>query len=170
VIASFFVNSGFIAYGQTIYREHQLKAIFIYNFAKFVTWPDDAFADSQSPLIIGVLGEGPLVKALKSVEGKTAQNRKIVVMQFNTEKDIDICHVLYISSSQKDRINQLFNNGFSRRAILTVGSMKQFTQLGGVINFVKKKNKIKFEVSRKSAERVDLTISSQLLKLAIVTD
>ena len=135
MIILFFANSGSLVHGQVVYREHRLKAAFLYNFAKFVTWPDDTFENSQSPIIIGVLGEGPLVEALKSIEGKTAQDRKIVVKNFNAEKDIDICHILYFSSSQNNRLNQLLNNGLSGRDILTVGSMNQFTQIGGVINF-----------------------------------
>lgn len=151
-------------------REYKIKAAFLYNFAKFVTWPEDTFADSQSPLIIGVLGEDPFGEALKSIEGKIAQDRKVVVKKFNTEKDIDICHILFISSSEKDRLNQLFNNGLSGKKVLTVGNMAQFTQSGGVINFVFRNNKMKFEISRKSAERAGLTLSSRLLKLAIVPD
>jgi len=151
-------------------REYEIKAAFLYNFAKFVTWPDNAFADGQSPIIIGVLGEDPFGEALNSVEGKMAQDRKIVVKKFKTEKDIDICHVLFISSAEKNRLNQLFNNGISGRSILTVGNISQFTQSGGVINFIIRNNKTKFEISRKSAERAHLQLSSQLLKLAIITD
>jgi len=151
-------------------REYEIKAAFIYNFAKFVTWPEDTFADNQSPLIIGVLGEDPFGEALKSIEGKIVQDRKIIIKHFNTEKDIDICHVLFISSSEKDHLQQLFDNEISGKKILTVGNMAQFTQSGGVINFVIQKNKTKFEISRKSAERAHLTLSSKLLNLAIITD
>jgi len=169
-IILFFANSGPEVHGQTVYREYKLKAVFLYNFAKFVTWPDSAFENDQSPLVIGVLGEGPLNEALKFIEGKSAQNRTVIIKKFNTENDIDNCHILYLSSSQNVRMNQLLKNGLSKRDILTVGSMKQFTQIGGVINFVSEKNKLKFEISRKSAERAHLTLSSQLLTLAIVTD
>jgi len=170
MILLFFVNSGSLVHGQTVYRENKLKAVFLYNFAKFVTWPDNAFENSQSPIVIGVLGEGPLVEALKSVEGKTAQDRRVDVKKFNTEEDIDICHILYISSSQNARLDQVLSSGFLERNILTVGSTKQFTKSGVVINFFKEKNKLKFEISRKSAERAHLTLSSKLLSLAIITD
>jgi len=151
-------------------REYEIKAAFLYNFAKFVTWPENTFADNQSPLVIGVLGKDPFGEALKSIEGKIVKDRKIIVKHFNTENDIDICHVLFISSSEKDRLDQLLNNSLSKKKILTVGNMAQFTQSGGVINFVIRKNKTKFEISRKSAERAHLTLSSKLLNLAIVTD
>ena len=156
--------------GSAAAREYEIKAAFLYNFAKFVTWPENTFSDQQSPLIIGILGEDPFEGALKSIEGKMVKGRKIIIKQFNTEKDIDICHVLFISSSEKDRLHQLFNNGLSGKKILTVGNMAQFTQSGGVINFVIRKNKTKFEISRKSVEHAGLTLSSQLLKLAIVSN
>jgi len=150
-------------------RVYGVKAAFLYNFAKFVTWPNDAFVNKQSPLIIGVLGEDPFGEALKSIEGKVAQDRKIIVKQFKAENDIKICHILFISESEEGHLDRLFTS-LSGKKILTVGNMAQFTQSGGVINFVIRKNKMKFEISRKSAERAQLILSSQLLKLAIIID
>jgi len=151
-------------------REYEIKAAFLYNFAKFVTWPDEAFADVQSPFVIGVLGQDPFDETLKSIEGKVAQDRKIIIKRFNSEKDIDICHILFISSSEKNRLNQIFNNGLSGKNILTIGDMTQFTQSGGIINFILQNNMIRFEISQKSVQRTGLSLSSQLLKLAIVKD
>jgi len=161
------VVMGMNAHAQGI-QEYEIKAAFLYNFAKFVTWPEDTFGDQQSPLIIGVLGENPFGGALKSVEEKTVQGRQIIVKHFNTEKDIEHCHILYIGSSEKDRMVQLLSGDLSKKEILTVGSMAQFTQSGGVINFVIQGNKTKFEINRESANRAGLKISSKLLKLAIL--
>ena len=54
-------------FSQNVSRENQLKAAFLYNFSQFVTWPDDAFSNSSSPIAIGVLGENPFGPVLNDL-------------------------------------------------------------------------------------------------------
>ena len=148
-------------------REYQIKAAFLYNFVKFVDWPGEAFGDASVPITIGVLGEDPFGVALQSIQGKMVRGRRLVVKRFEDVQDLEPSHVLFISSSEKERVTQILEK-VRGSSVLTVGEMTRFAELGGIINFIIRKNEIRFEINVGAAERAGLRISSQLLKLANV--
>ena len=80
---------------------------------------------------------------------------------------MEACHILFISSSEEERLAKIIET-LKDSSILTVGEVKQFAQRGGIINFIVKENKIRFEINVDAAERAKLKISSKLLKLAII--
>ena len=80
-------------------------------------------------------------------------------------QDLEPSHILFISSSEKARLPQILVN-LKGASVLTVGEMVQFAQGGGIINFTRRKNKIRLEINLDAAKRAGLKISSQLLKLA----
>jgi hypothetical protein len=145
--------------------EYEVKAAFIYNFAKFVEWPEGAFSSGNAAINLCVTDEGPSMKAFESVRGKTVKGREIVVGQCDEIQDIAACHILFVSSSGKKRPGQVLEAVKGRR-ILTVGDEKGFARLGGIINFITVDNKISFEINPDAAKRAGLEISSKLLKLA----
>ena len=148
-------------------REYRIKAAFLFNFIKFIEWPAEAFPDPSSPITLAVLGEDPFGAALDSIDGKTLKGRRLVVKRYARVRDLNFPHVLFISSSENmhlPQIVEILNNS----TVLTVGEEGQFTHLGGIINFVIRKNKIRFEINMDAAERAGLTISSKLLRLATV--
>jgi hypothetical protein len=150
--------------------EYEVKAAFLYHFAKFVEWPSGAFPDSSTPITLCVMDGDPFGKAIESIRGKTVKGRAIVVRQCKEIRDIATCQILFIHSMEKKRLIQVLDStmGYS---ILTVGEGGSFAQLGGIINFVIVENKISFQVNVDAAKRAGLEISSKLLKLAeIVKD
>ncbi|MCZ6872572.1 MAG: YfiR family protein [bacterium] len=148
-------------------REYKLKAAFLYNFVKFVKWPTAAFADTNTPIVIGVLGEDPFGVALEAIENKTIGGRQLVIKRYKGLQDLEPSHILFISSSERARLPQILVN-LKGASVLTVGEMVQFAQSGGIINFTRRKNKIRLEINLDAAKRAGLKISSQLLKLAKV--
>lgn len=149
--------------------EYQVKAAFLYNFAKFIEWPDAAFDDTTSPFIIGVLGEDPFGITLEqAVSGKTIRGRKLVIRRFIRGQLVN-AHILFISSSEEKNLGQILEN-MRGSNILTVGNMERFARGGGAINFVMKGNKVRFEINIAAAERVGLKINSRLLRLAKIVD
>ncbi|GLI38939.1 DUF4154 domain-containing protein [Geobacter hydrogenophilus] len=150
--------------------EYQVKLAFLLNFARFVEWPKDAFADANSPIILGILGDDPFGTSLASIKGKTIHGRKLLINKFKDVDDIRDCHILFVSSSEKNHLSRIMP--FLRQAkILTVGDMRKFAQKGGVINFVVENDKVGFEINVDAGKRAGLQISSKLLSLArIVRD
>ena len=146
-------------------REYRLKAAFLYNFAKFVEWPAKAFSDENSTFVMGILGEDPLGPALQLIRDKTVKGRSLTIRRFEGLQDLGNCHILFIPSSNKKRLRRTLKS-LEGSSVLTIGEMEDFTQMGGIINFVIRKNKLRFEINLDAGKRAGLEISSQLLNLA----
>lgn len=151
-------------------REYVIKAAFLYNFAKFVDWPAEAFPNDRTPLTLCILGKDPFGVALESIKGKTVRGRRQVVQHLARIEDLEQCHILFISASEEKHLSQILST-IKGRHILTVSDMKRFARRGGIINLVTVKSKIRFEINMDTTDLVGLKISSKLLKLAkIVRD
>lgn len=145
--------------------EYQVKAAFIFNFAKFVEWPAGAFADAKSPLCIGVLGENPFGANLeRTVQDKMLNNRAIVIKECKTLEDARKCHLLFISASEKKPLQEILE-GLAGAHILTVGEAENFLKGGGMINFFREGNRFRFEINDGAAKKAGLKIDSKLLGL-----
>lgn len=146
--------------------EYQVKSAFLYNFAQFVEWPAQSFPDASSPLVIGVLGEDQFVEAIDQIsKGKTVGGRRLVTKLLNSDGNLDTCHILFISSTEKRRIGSVLDR-LKDSSILIVGETNGFVQSGGVIGFLVQDNKVGFDINAGAAKRKHLKISSQLLRLA----
>ena len=145
---------------------HQVQAAFLFNFAKFVTWPDDAFERSGSALIIGVLGEDPFGAVLEeTVRDKTVMGKKLTVKRFVRVQDAVNSHILFLSSSEESHLPQILK-WLERATVLTVSDMEEFAERGGMVAFTVEDQKVRFNVNVGAVERVGLKMGSQLLKLA----
>ncbi len=149
--------------------EYLIKAGFIYNFAKLVEWPTTSFAQPDSPIVIGILGEDPFGATLdKIVADKKINGRGIAVKRVKWGrdfKDLKDCNILFVSSSEKEHIESVID-AMKGLPILTIGDAPGFAKRGGIMNFVLEENKVRFEVNVEAAKHADLTISSRLLTLA----
>lgn len=143
--------------------EYQIKAAFLYQFIKFVEWPPQALRDST--ITIGVLGESPISGALADIEGQEVKGRTVVVKRFKGPADLEFTHILFLSSEAAGRLKEI-GNRLASSGTLVVSDVEGFARNGGMINFIKIDNKIRFEINIEAAERAHLKISSQLLKLA----
>jgi hypothetical protein len=148
-------------------REYEIKAAYLYNFINYIEWPENALPSTGGTITIGIVGENPFAGALQSLAGKQVKGRSLAVKQITDPKDIDQCQIVFISSSEKDRVAQLLDQLKDSR-ILTVSEIDGFAQRGGIINFISERNKVRFEINPDAARRLGLTISSELLKLAKV--
>jgi hypothetical protein len=148
--------------------EYQIKAAFLYNFAKFVEWPPNGFRDGSAPLRICVLGHDPFGEALRNItHEKTVNGRKLEVDTVADLQNARSCHILFIAASEKAQLKHIFESLEGSDALL-VGDVKDFIEQGGMINFVLENDRVQFEVSRKAAEKAGLKISSKLLAVAKV--
>ena len=150
---------------EPIVDEYQVKAAFLFNFAKFVEWPNEAFSDPNAPLVITVFGEDPFNGSLEAVKGKLVNNRKLTIRRVKDIQEIGKSNVLFVSPSARKELGRILE-ALQGQNVLTVGEDGAFTQCGGIINFVKEDNRVRFEVNVTAAERAGLKISSRLLALA----
>ena len=147
--------------------EYQVKAGFLYSFAKFVQWPDDAFHDAGEPFVVGVLGTDPFGPVLEQVlEGKTALNRPVVIKRFSRVEEVQ-AQILFVGSSAVADLPRILQ-ALRGRAILIAGESEGFAQSGGMVGFKVQEHRVRFEINLRRAEEGRLKISSQLLKLAII--
>jgi hypothetical protein len=148
--------------------EYEVKAAFLYNFIKYTEWPQKAFPSPDTPLTIGVVGEDPFRNLLdRAVEGKTFNGRKLIVKRFETPQNLKTCHLVFIGSSERGRLDQLLAD-LKGASVLTVSETEKFAERGGVINFTMLGEKVRFEINIKAAESAGLKISSKLLSVATV--
>ena len=149
--------------------EYLIKAGFIYNFAKLVEWPATAFAQPDSPIVIGILGDDPFGATLdRIVADKKINGRGFAVKRLKWGRDLKElkdCNILFVSSSEREHLDSLVD-ATKWLPILTIGDAPGFARRGGIINFTLEDNKVRFEVNVEAAKHADLTISSRLLTLA----
>lgn len=167
-------------------REYKIKAAFVYNFIKFIDWPEEETPDKDEPITIGVVGSKIFVRAFDPVKNKQVKGRRLAIKQFEewdklkeSQKKNDSawkekleaikkCRVLFICSCESGtkEIPVEIIKALKGSGILLVGEVPGFLEKGGVINFVTENKKVRFEVNSTSAKRNKLKIRSQLLKLA----
>ena len=148
------------------FREYQIKAVFLYNFAQFVEWPPAVFPDDQTPLIIGVLGEDPFGRELdQAVQGERIGARPLQVRRYPRIEDVDSCQILFISRSETSRLDRIFR-ALQGKSVLTVGEADEFSRRGGMIRLITERNRVRMRINREAAQRARLSLSSKLLRPA----
>jgi hypothetical protein len=148
--------------------EYQIKAAYLYNFLKFVEWPEDAFPDPLAPIVIGISGDDPFGNSLPQVViGKTVQGRDLVIHKYHTGEDMRGAHILFISPSEKKRLPQILSS-LRGSSVLTVADAEGFLEAGGMIQFVSENDRVRFAINVDATSRAKLKMSSKLLSLARV--
>ena len=143
--------------------EYKVKAVFVLNAARFVTWPAGAFSSADSPVVIGVLGENPFGSLLAEVvAGETVKGRQIVVRRVATG---EACHILFVSRSEQDRLPRVLDSA-ARSGALTISEIEGFAHSGGMVGLVVQNENVRFEVNPAAAARAKINLDARLLRLA----
>jgi hypothetical protein len=146
--------------------ESQVKAAYLFNFGKFVRWQADKSATPDS-FEICVFGKDPFGNVLDAtVSGESIGGKKITITKPANIQETSTCSVLFISSSEDSRLAPILAAA-QRSSVLTVSDIPHFVEHGGIIGLVAQQNKIRFEVNRLAAQQSQLSLSSELLKVAI---
>ncbi|GBO86255.1 YfiR family protein [Marinobacter salsuginis] len=148
----------------SIRSENEVKAAFLYNFTRFITWSHTV--DGAKALEICVLGNDPFGDLLNAIRGRKSQGRELKLRYSDDPSELSECDVLYISESQSRSLPSLFDLA-REEGILTVSDLPDFARKGGMIGYVKQGNVIRFEINLKAASSAGLTINSRLLELAV---
>ena len=162
-----------IAYAETqsSLDEYQVKAMFLYNFLRFVECSAWEETDTTKPIIIGILGDNPFGDSLTLIADKEVEGRMLVIKHIDTIEEIahkdelKKFQVLFICSSEGKNLKKIFEH-IQNHSILTVSDTQDFVENGGMINFVADRNRIRFEINETLAKEQNFHINSKLLKLA----
>lgn len=141
--------------------EHRVKTAFIYNFARFTSWP----AHDSSVFKLCVLGNDPLGESLEILSGKSVHEETVTIVRLDHPSAHDGCELVYIGPSYSDKLGDVVAL-LQGQAILTVSDIDAFIDHGGIIGFRIIDNRIRFEINAMAATRAGLSISSRLLSLA----
>ena len=150
--------------------EYEVKAAFLYNFAKFVRWPEDTAPAPR--FVVAVLGQDPFGSVLdRTFAGKTVLDRPVEVRRVGSAAEAAGAHLVYVAASEQDRLPEIVR-ALSSTPVLTVGEGAGFADGGGMIAFRLRDDVIRFDVNLAQAERSRLKMSSQLVRLAqrVITD
>lgn len=161
------LSIGPYAYAQRAASEYEVKAAYLYNFGKFVVWPDKSVTKQDEHFEICVLGDDPFGMALDTaVTGETIGGKDVAIKRISKPQDIGHCRVLFISTSEAARLPEILAT-IDKASVLTVSDMPQFSQRGGMIEFVLDGNRVRFAVNVTNAEDAGLNLSAALLKVAV---
>ena len=144
-------------------REYRIKAAFLYNFAKFVEWPDQTWSQIGD-FTVCMLGEDPFGSAIYTIEGKLVKGRSVKIRPISTRHTADECQIVFVANYDYTLSEVL--KLFKGRSVLTVGETADFVDEGGIIGLLIRNNKVRFAVNQHAALQNGLQISSQLLRLA----
>jgi hypothetical protein len=157
----------FAAWGQVDIKqaEAHIKAVYLYNFSKYIEWPKDYRAGD---FIIGVLNGSPamIAELTKMAASKTAGSQKFVVKNFKSANEIDKCNILYVPESSNGLLVDVIKK-IKGMSTLLVTESNGDAKKGAAINFVLKESKQEFELNKGNAERCKLVVSSSLSALAV---
>lgn len=144
-----------------------MQALFLYNFAKFVEWPDKVFASQQSPITLCIYGEKPseIRQAVAVIDGKTAQGREVKARRTATLAELNDCQIVFVPSAEKRWLPEVLRVAHAASA-LTVSDMDDFIDTGGGIGLLIVDQQVRFEFNLDAMQAAHLKVSAQLLKLA----
>ena len=144
-------------------RNSKIKEAYLYNFLKYMEFPDSAV--SGSPITIGILGDDPFGAALTPITSRTYQGKSIRIKQLAQISDADDCQMVFVCASERGNVSKILS-ALKGRAVITVSEIDGFVESGGVINLLVIGNRVKFEINQRAAREAGIKISSELLKLA----
>lgn len=146
--------------------EYELKAAFLYNFARFVEWPPETFGGSDAPFILGVAGDDAFGSILDQlVREKTARGRRVEVKRFRRPEQLSFCHILFVSPSVEGAFLPALERSGSH-GVLIVGELESFARRGGTVALFIEDSRVKVAINAERARRAGLQVGAQLMSVA----
>jgi YfiR/HmsC-like len=147
--------------------ESQIQAAFVFNFGKFVDWPENAFQSSR-PFNICVIGDSKVAESVELLaHGRNINGREVKVQRLSAHQGAETCQILFIGRDARSERRALLA-AVRNLPVLTVGEEDRFAEQGGILNLANEKDHIHLQANPEAALQAGLTISSKLLSLATI--
>jgi hypothetical protein len=148
--------------------EAQVKAAFVYNFLKFVEWPENSARRADDPLVVAIIGEGSTADAVAAfLVTKRVGERPVVVRHLAWDQPLVGVQAAFVSEGDVKKLRRVFDAA-AAAAVLSIGESNAFASRGGVIGLLVEERKVRFDIDTDAAEAAHLRISSKLLALGRV--
>ena len=148
------------AYAKTE-TESAVEIGFLYNFFKFINWPQSA--DTSGGYRLCTTGDNSLGNSLLALQDKTINNKPLSIKRGVSGKELKNCHMVFIGADEE--IGKSISN-LQGLAVVTVSDKPDFINQGGIIGLIQANNRLAFEVNLGVAKATDIRISAQMLELA----
>jgi hypothetical protein len=146
--------------------EYQVKAAYLYNFGRFVKWPQPASGEKNDSFAVCVLGQDPFGQTLDAaLTGETLDGKPVKIRRLAKAQDAVDCRILFVSLTEERHLKEILAV-IDQPGVLTVSEIPGFSQRGGIIQFVAEGDRVRFEINLANAESSRLVLSSELLKVA----
>ena len=146
--------------------EYQVKAAFLFNFAKFIDWRPASFASPQAPFSICLLGKDPFGQVIDdSLQGKSIGEHAVTVQRVKEAAQARHCQIVFAEVSELGSVATILEE-LRGANVLLVGEADGFAAAGGTIQFTLEENHVRFLINVDAADRAGLKFSSKLLALA----
>jgi YfiR/HmsC-like len=146
--------------------EYQVKAAFLFNFAKFIDWPPGSFANPQAPFSICILGKDPFGRSIDdALQGKSIGEHTVIIQRVKEAGDARHCQIVFAGGSESRNVAEILERVRGANVLL-VGEADGFAASGGTIQFTLEENHVRFLINIDAADRGGLKLSSKLLALA----
>ncbi len=145
--------------------EYEVEAAYLSNFGRFVEWPARSAASDNFPVcVLGPDPFGPLLDA--ALKGETIGGAPLAARRVGSAAEAASCRIVFVNSTKDSELKGILA-ALRNSSALTVSDAFDFTKQGGMIQFVLEGNRVRFEINLAAAQRAGLTLSSQLLKVAV---
>ena len=145
-------------------QDEQFKALFMYNFTKYLQWPTNK---EQGDFVITVLGNSPIVNELKTIaQKKKVGTQNIVVLKANSIAECSNCNILYIPNNKQVPVDDI-QNQLAGKGILVITDAPGMAKSVSGINYVKQDGKQSFEINKVHIESQGIKVNTQLISLGI---
>lgn len=156
---------GVRAEAQTVMSESQVKAMFVYNFLKFVEWPVDTSAGARDPFVVVIIGEGATADATEHfLESRAVGERPLYVRRARWDQSLAGVRAAFVVERDAKKLHHVLDAA-AAAGVLTIGEGESFTTRGGVIGLLIEDRKVRFDVDTAAAQSAGLRVSSKLLAL-----
>ncbi len=147
--------------------EQEIKAGLLYNFLKYTNWPAANFT-SPSTISICIFGEDSIGGYLETMQGRSVNQRNINIMNIANISEVSECQILFVTINSKNYWREL-HAYLAGKNILTISDIKDFTALGGMVEFTRKDKRINIMLNKDALNAANLSIQDRLLKLVTIT-
>jgi hypothetical protein len=147
-------------------REYNVKAVSLYAFGRYVTWPETAFESKDSPVVLGVLGGNPFGDALNRIAAKkTLNGRPIMVKQLAGPQELAGTHIVFVTREVDPEVEAEVLKSTEGKPVLVVGETPGFAERGGIVNFFLSGANVRFELNPERGAACQLHLDAKLLSL-----
>jgi len=148
-------------------KQSQIKAVYLFNIALFLTWPNNTFKSPEQPFRLCILGKDPFGIELDIVvENEKIEGHPVVVPRFSTVEMSRYCQILFINQAEQNNLAMIFAY-LSKRPILTISSINNFVTQGGMIQFFNtQNNQVRLMIAPKTLKEIGIKASANLLEIA----